>query len=84
MKLYFLIFIIKDIFSTTLGIIVFQDLKMNRYIILGLTISYIGTFIYSYFKIKENMKSNYKKLNEENVNVGKDIELKNDQELDKN
>jgi len=46
----------KDIFSTTLGIMVFQDLKINRYIILGLTISYVGASLYSYTKIKENAK----------------------------
>ena len=58
---------------------IFQDLKINRYIILGLTISYIGAFIYSYTKIKENFKIYYKRLDEQKISINDDIEkLQND------
>ncbi|KAM3131223.1 hypothetical protein pb186bvf_016681 [Paramecium bursaria] len=47
---------IKDIFTTTCSIILFQDFKYDFQILLGISISYIGSLLYSIQKVTEIQK----------------------------
>lgn len=38
----------KDVLTTLVSIILFNDIKINIYIILGFTISFMGSLLYSY------------------------------------
>jgi len=44
-------FFLKDILSTTLSIIVFNDILIDKFLIIGMSMSFIGSIIYSYTKI---------------------------------
>ena len=43
----------KDLFSTTAGILYFNDLQLDFTVFLGLGVSFIGAFLFSYLKVKE-------------------------------
>lgn len=59
----------KDLFSTTAGILYFNDLKLDFLVIMGLVISFLGAFLFSYSKIVEiyELKGKEKKFDEEKL-----------------
>eukprot|EP01016_Furgasonia_blochmanni_P032074 TRINITY_DN3310_c0_g1_i5.p2 TRINITY_DN3310_c0_g1~~TRINITY_DN3310_c0_g1_i5.p2 ORF type:complete len:136 (-),score=24.38 TRINITY_DN3310_c0_g1_i5:275-682(-) len=59
----------KDIFSTTLSIFLLDDLKANKFVVLGLMLSFLGAFTYSLTKVQENSREQKLKKGD-----GEDIE----------
>jgi len=47
---------IKDVFSTTASVFIFNDLNVNTMIVIGIMLSFIGSFMYSMTKIQEISK----------------------------
>lgn len=70
---------LQDLFSTTAGILYFNDLKLDFYVLLGLGISFLGAFMFSYLKVREmsETKGKMKKFDDESLHEEDDQESKN-------